>query len=164
MVVKDYFTIYLTIFWTGSTSHEHLLFLLVVDLPNWNGSDFPKPVGNTAIQYFLSIRHSRIVLCYCFNSSMPNSGKISVEALSIISHGGCHGFFLHNTDDTEKAVLWLVVLLIICGKDSNNMQNIKLLLPFVRKCFFSQILSHNYQYLIKIRSTHLFPIFWVARV
>jgi hypothetical protein len=46
-----------------------------------------KSVGNTAIQYFLSIRHSRIVLCYCFNSSMPNSGKISVEALSMISHG-----------------------------------------------------------------------------
>jgi hypothetical protein len=38
------------------------LFLLVVDLPN--GSDFPKPVGNTAIQYFLSMRHSRIVLSY----------------------------------------------------------------------------------------------------
>jgi hypothetical protein len=27
---------------------------------------------------------------------MPNSGKISVKALSIISHGGCH-VFLHRS-------------------------------------------------------------------
>jgi hypothetical protein len=74
------------------------LFLLVVDLS--------KPVGNTAIHYFLSMRHSSIVLCYCFNASMPNRGKISVEAPM---YGGCH-VFLHNTEDTEKAVLWLVVL------------------------------------------------------
>ena len=74
----------------------HSLFLLVVDLPN--GSDFPKPVGNTAIQYFLSMRHSRIVL----NSSMPNSGKISVEALSIISHGGCHVFFYTTLKTPRK--------------------------------------------------------------
>ena len=81
----------------------HLLFLLVVDLPN--SSDFPKPVGNTAIQYFLSMRHSRIVLCYCFNSSMPNSGKISVEALSIISHGGCHVFFTQHRKHGESSSL-----------------------------------------------------------
>jgi len=86
----------------------HSLFLLVVDLPN--GSDFPKPVGNTAIQYFLSMRHSRIVLCNCFNSSMPNSGKISGR--SAVNHIAWRlpCFFLHNTEDTEKAVLWLVVL------------------------------------------------------
>jgi hypothetical protein len=59
----------------------HSLFLLVVDIPN--GSDFPKPVGNTVIQYFFSMRHSRIVSSYCFNSSMPNSGNVSVEALSM---------------------------------------------------------------------------------
>jgi hypothetical protein len=41
----------------------HSLFLLVVDIPN--GSDFPKPVGNTVIQYFFSMRHSRIVSSYC---------------------------------------------------------------------------------------------------
>jgi hypothetical protein len=76
----------------------HSLFLLVVDLPN--GSDFPKPVGNTAIQYFLSMRHSRIVLCYCFNSSMPNSGKISVEALSKKNRMEAAMFFLNNTEDT----------------------------------------------------------------
>ena len=43
-------------------SFSHSLFLLVVELRN--GIDFPKPVGNTAIQYFLSMRHSRIVLSY----------------------------------------------------------------------------------------------------
>jgi hypothetical protein len=48
----------------------------------------------------LSTRHSKLQ----FNSSMPNSGKIYVEALSMISHGGCH-VFLHSTEDTEKAVL-----------------------------------------------------------
>jgi hypothetical protein len=52
---------------------------------------------NTAIQYFLSMRHSRIVLCYCFNSLMTNNDNISVEARSIISHGDCHVFFLQNT-------------------------------------------------------------------
>jgi hypothetical protein len=60
------------------------LFVLVVDLPN--GNDFPKPIGNTAIQYFVSMRHFRIVLCYCFNSLMTNNDNISVEARSIISH------------------------------------------------------------------------------
>ena len=66
------------------------LFLLVVDLS--------KPVGNTSIDYFLSMRHSSIVLCYCFNASMPNRGKISVDVWRL----PC---FLHNTEDTEKAVL-----------------------------------------------------------
>ena len=54
----------------------HSLFLLVVDLPN--GSDFPKPVGNTAIQYFLSMRHSRIVLSY----SSTHRCQIVVKYLS----------------------------------------------------------------------------------
>jgi hypothetical protein len=67
--------------WTVYDCFVIRCFLLVVHLPN--GSDFPKPVGNTAIQYFLSMSHSSIVLCYCFNSLMPNRGKISVEALSM---------------------------------------------------------------------------------
>ena len=54
----------------------HSLFLLVVDLPN--GSHFPKPVGNTAIQYFLSMRHSRIVLSY----SSTHRCQIVVKYLS----------------------------------------------------------------------------------
>jgi hypothetical protein len=37
----------------------HSLFLLLIDIPN--GSDFPKPFSNTAIKYFLSMRHSRVV-------------------------------------------------------------------------------------------------------
>jgi len=79
------------------------LFLLVVDLPN--GSDFPKQVGNTAIQYCLSLRHSKIILCYSFNSSMPNSGKISVEALLIISHGGYHDCFTQYWRHGESSSL-----------------------------------------------------------
>jgi hypothetical protein len=58
-----------------------------------------KPVGNTAIQYFLSMRHSRIVLCYCFSSSMPISGQISVDALSIISRLPC---FIYTTPKTRR--------------------------------------------------------------
>ena len=64
-----------------------------------------KPVGNTAMQYFLSMRHSRIVLCYCFNSSMPNSCQISVEALSITSHGGCHVLFTQHRIHGESGSL-----------------------------------------------------------
>ena len=78
----------------------HSLFLLVVDLPN--GSDFPKPVGNTAIQYFFLMRHSRIVSSYCFNSSMPNSGNISVEALSMSYRMEAAMLFLHNMEERRK--------------------------------------------------------------
>ena len=76
----------------------HSLFLLVVDLPN--GSDFPKLVGNTAIQYFFVDETFQNCSKLQFNSSMPNSGKISVETLSIISQGGCHAFF--NTTPTSQ--------------------------------------------------------------
>ena len=33
---------------------------------------------------------------------MPNSGKISVEALSIISHGGCHVYFYTTPKTLRK--------------------------------------------------------------
>jgi hypothetical protein len=36
----------------------------------------------------------------CFNSSMPNSGKISVEALSKKNRMEAAMFFLNNTEDT----------------------------------------------------------------
>jgi hypothetical protein len=69
---------------------------------------FRPKLGNTyyhitAIQYFLSMRLSRIVLSY--NSTHQIVVKYLSKRCQSYRMEAAMGFFLHNTDDTEKAVL-----------------------------------------------------------